>query len=89
ISSRVEEAFKMYHYVPYSLLTLSAHAKVNMKGEDTSYILTLEGFATKSLDQVNELSISAADWINAACTAEERTRFHHGEECANALASHH
>ncbi|KAI6140126.1 hypothetical protein BKA82DRAFT_20507 [Pisolithus tinctorius] len=79
----------MYHYVPYSLLTLSAHAKVNMKGKDASYILTPEGFATKSLDQVNELSISAADWINAACTAEECTHFHHGEEHANALASHH
>jgi len=69
-------------------LTHSARSKA-ARGEDSSFIITPDGFALKPLDQSNELLISVTDWMAALKTAEERTRSYHGDEQADALALHH
>ena len=88
IANRVDEAFKGYRYVPYTQLTHSARSKA-ARGEDSSFIITPDGFATKPLDRSNKLSISVTDWMAASKMAEDRTRSYHGDERADALASHH
>jgi hypothetical protein len=45
--------------------------------------------SAKPLDRKDEKAISIVDWLSAASTAEDRTRFHHGEARASALAAHH
>lgn len=47
------------------------------------------GLSAKPLDRKDEKAISIIDWLSAAWTAEDRTRFHHGESRAGALAVHH
>ena len=88
IPSKVEEAFRLYRYVPYTLLSHTARSRA-VKGDDSTFVLTPEGFTIKPLDRSNELSISPTDWMAASKVAEERTRVHHGAERAEALSSHH
>ena len=57
-------------------LTHSARSKA-ARGEDSSFIITPDGFALKPLDQSNELLISVTDWMAASKTAEERTHSYH------------
>ena len=47
------------------------------------------GLTVKLLDRRNEKSISVVDWHAAARAVEDRTRVHHGDERAEALAAHH
>jgi hypothetical protein len=85
---KVDEAFKSFHYIPYSSLTSAAQLKAAHGKED--FILNANGgLMAKSLDRCNEKLISAVDWHAAAWAAEERICFHHGEVHAGAFAQHH
>ena len=84
----MEEAFRLFQYVPYSSLSTLACVKAS-HGEDEVTLNLNGGFSVKSLDRRNEKSISVVEWHAAARVAEERTRFHHGEARADALALHH
>ena len=85
---KVEDAFKNFCYVPYSSLTLASCTKVAW-GEEDLVPNALGGLTVKSLERRNEKAISIVDWHAAAHAAEERTWFHHGEACAEALSVHH
>ena len=88
IPPKVEEAFRLFRYVPYNTLLVVARVKVACSEEDV--ILNANGgFSLKSLDHHNEKSISVVDWLVAAHAAEERTHFHNGKAQADALAMHH
>lgn len=85
---KVDEAFKSFHYVPYSLLTSTAQLKAAHGKEH--FVLNAKGSLTaKSLDYCNEKLISTVDWHAAALAAEEQIHFHHGEVCAEAFTQHH
>jgi hypothetical protein len=84
----VDEAFKNFHYVPYSSLTLAARIKASRREEDIVFNAQ-GGLTVKSLDRRNEKLISAVDWHAAAHAAEEHIRFHHGNSRADAFAAHH
>ncbi|KAH7917589.1 hypothetical protein BV22DRAFT_1200265 [Leucogyrophana mollusca] len=89
IPPKVDEAFKAYRYVPYTALTHAARSKAYFRGDDSSFVLTADGFVAKGLDRSNELSIASVDWLAAAKTAEEKTKQYWGQERADALHSHH
>ena len=74
--------------MPYTSLSTLAHVKAS-HGKDEVILNLSGGFSVKSLDRCNKKSISVVEWHAAACAAEERTRFHHGEAQADALALHH
>ena len=59
------------------------------RGEEDFVFNSLGGLTVKSLDRRNEKLISTVDWHAAACAAEERICFHHGDACAAAFAAHH
>ncbi|KAJ7185069.1 hypothetical protein C8R46DRAFT_1300944 [Mycena filopes] len=85
---KVESAFKAYQYVPYIALSLSARIKA--ASDEENLILSSTGtFTVRGLDRRGEKSIGMVDWHAAANVAEERTRFHHGDERGDALAGHH
>lgn len=88
IPPKVEEAFRSFKYVPYSMLTHVACTRA-AEGEEESVINSRGGLSAKPLVRKDERSISIVDWLSAASTAEDRTRFHHGEARADALAAHH
>ncbi|KAG1729975.1 uncharacterized protein EDB91DRAFT_1252851 [Suillus paluster] len=89
IPSKVEEAFKLYCYVPYMALMHAVRSKAHLRGEDSSFVFTQDGLTAKGLDRLNELSILTVDWIGAAKVAEERTLHYWGADRASALVSHH
>ncbi|KAG2158997.1 uncharacterized protein EDB93DRAFT_1283420 [Suillus bovinus] len=80
IPPKVEEAFRLYQYVPYMAITHAARSKSYLHGEDSSFVFTLEGLTAKGLDHSNELSISAVDWFAAAKAVEERTSHYWGAD---------
>ena len=88
IPPKVDDAFKNFRYVPYSSLSLAARVKA-ARGEEDFVFNSLRGLTVKSLDRRNEKLISTVDWHAAACAAEERIRFHHGDARATAFAAHH
>ncbi|KAG2156873.1 uncharacterized protein EDB93DRAFT_1101289 [Suillus bovinus] len=49
VLSKVEEAFKQYQYVPYTMLTHTAQSKANLRGEDSSYIGAAKAAEEKTL----------------------------------------
>jgi len=65
----VDKAFKNFHYVPYSSLTLVAHVKA-AHGEEDIVFNAQGGLTVKSLDWHNEKLISMVDWHAAAQAAE-------------------
>ncbi|KAG1765333.1 hypothetical protein EDD22DRAFT_1015281 [Suillus occidentalis] len=89
IPTKVEEAFKLYHYVPYTALTHAVRSKAHLRGEDSSFVFTQDGLTAKGLDHSSKLSIVTVDWIGAAKAAEERTLHYWGADRASALMSHH
>lgn len=89
IPTKVEEAFKLYRYVPYTALTHAARSRAHLRGEDSSFVFTQDGLTAKGLDRSSELSIVTVDWIGAAKAAEERTLHYWGADRASALTSHH
>lgn len=89
IPPKVEEAFKLYRYVPYTTLTHAARSKAFLHGEDSSFVFTSDGLMAKGLDRSNELLVSTVDWIAAAKAAEERTTHYWGPERGAALVLHH
>jgi hypothetical protein len=88
VPPKVEDAFKIFRYVPYSALTLASRIKA-ARGEEEMIFNAQGGLTVKSLDRRNEKSISAVDWHAAARAAEERIRFHHGDARASAFIAHH
>ncbi|KIM82070.1 hypothetical protein PILCRDRAFT_8308, partial [Piloderma croceum F 1598] len=76
VSIKVDDAFKNFCYVPYSLLTLASHIKA-ARGEEDIVFNAQGGLTVKALDRRDEKSISAVDWHTAARATEERIRFHH------------
>ena len=84
----MDEAFKNFHYVPYSSLTSAARIKV-AHGEEDIVFNAQGGLTVKALDRRNEKLISAVDWHAAAHAAEERIRFYHGNARAEAFVAHH
>jgi len=74
--------------VPYASLTHSARAKA-ARGEEDFIINAHGGLTVKGFDRRDERAIELVDWLGAARVAEERTRAHHGNVRADALASHH
>jgi hypothetical protein len=88
IPPKVDDTFKNFRYVPYSSLTLAARVKA-ARGEEDFIFNSQGGLTVKNLDRRNEKLISTVDWHAAACAAEERIRFHHGEARAAAFATHH
>ncbi|KAG2753950.1 hypothetical protein P692DRAFT_20654829, partial [Suillus brevipes Sb2] len=89
IPTKVEDAFRHYHYVPYTALMHAARSRAFLRGEDLSFVFTQDGLMAKGLDRSNEVFITTVDWITVAKAVEERTAHHWGEECAFALVSHH
>ena len=85
---KVDDAFRLYKYVPYSSLTSAARLKAS-RGEEDFIINASGGLTTKALDRKDEQNILLPDWLEASATAEERIHFHHGEARASALAKHH
>jgi hypothetical protein len=83
----VDDTFKNFRYVLYSLLTLASRIKA-ARGEEDIVFNAQGGLTVKALDQRNEKSISAVDWHTAACATEEHICFH-GEARAAAFAMHH
>ena len=77
IPPKVEEAFRLFHYIPYTLLSVSACVKAT-HGEDKVMLTLSGGVSVKSLDQHNKNVISVVEWCTASCDVEERTHFHHG-----------
>jgi hypothetical protein len=47
------------------------------------------GLSAKPLDRKDKKSISIVDWLSAASTAKDQTRFHHGEAHVSMLGAHH
>ena len=74
--------------MPYASLTHSARARA-ARGEEDFIINSQGGLTAKGFDRRDERSIELVDWLGAARVAEDRTRFHHGNARADALASHH
>jgi hypothetical protein len=88
IPLKVEDAIRAFHYVPYTALTASARLRA-ARGEEDIALNSQGVFTVKGLDRRAERLISVVDWIASGKAIEERTRFHHGDVRATALASHH
>lgn len=86
--AKVDEAFRLYRYVPYTALTREARARA-LAGEGSFVVNAQGGLTAKGLDRSLERSITAVQWTAASQVAVERTRHYHGEDRAAALASHH
>lgn len=86
VPPKVEEAFRVGKYVPYTALSNSERAKA-ANGEET-LVFSSGGLVSKTLDRSTENTISILDWQAAARASEDRTRIHHGAR-ADALAAHH
>ncbi|KAG1798543.1 uncharacterized protein HD556DRAFT_1266834 [Suillus plorans] len=89
IPPKVDDTFKGFKYVPYSVLTSTARWQAVRNGEEAFTITAAGAIAAKGLDRRNERSITLSDWIGAAEAAEERTEFYHGIARAVALKAHH
>ncbi|KAG1727420.1 hypothetical protein EDB19DRAFT_1833115 [Suillus lakei] len=89
VPPKVDEAFKAFKYVPYSVLTSSAQWQAIRSGEEAFTISASGSLMAKGLDRRNERSITLSDWIGAADAAEERTEHYHGAVRARALKAHH
>ena len=74
--------------MPYTALTASARQRA-ARGEEDIALNSQGVFTVKGLDRRAERSISIVDWIASGKAVEERTRVHHGDVRAAALASHH
>lgn len=70
ILPKVEEAFKLFHYIPYTLLSTSAWVKAS-QGEEEVVLNLSGGFSVRLLNCCNERSISVVDWHVASQAAEE------------------
>ncbi|KAG2738935.1 hypothetical protein P692DRAFT_20657427, partial [Suillus brevipes Sb2] len=88
VPAKVDEAFRLYRYVPYTALTREARARA-LAGEGSFVVNAQGGLTAKGLDRSLERSITAVQWTAASQVAVERTRHYHGEDRAAALASHH
>ena len=88
IPPKIDDAFAKGRYVPYTSLTLAARLKA-ARGEEEFIINAQGGLTAKGPDRRDENTIMLVDWLGAANAAEERTRFHHGDARADALAKHH
>ncbi|KIJ29185.1 hypothetical protein M422DRAFT_54302 [Sphaerobolus stellatus SS14] len=89
VPSKVEDAFRSGHvYVPYIALTHAARLKA-YRGEEDFILNASGGLIAKGLNRRNKRGIAVTDWHATAKIAEARTRFHHGDERADALMSHH
>ncbi|KAF8998416.1 hypothetical protein BDQ17DRAFT_1428503 [Cyathus striatus] len=86
VSSRVDDAFLNWEYVPYTALTHSARVK-SSKGEEEFIINGKGGLSAKTLERATEKDISLEDWLCASKIAVEleRVRVHHGIGRASAL----
>jgi len=87
VSSKVDEAFRAFKYIPYSSLTHSARLKAS-RGEEDFVINSQGGITLKGLDRRDEKSITLSDWLGASKAAEECTRIHHGKMRVAAFAAH-
>ncbi|KIJ37206.1 hypothetical protein M422DRAFT_260369 [Sphaerobolus stellatus SS14] len=89
ILSKVKDTFRSgCIYVPYITLTHVARLKAYHGKED--FILNASGgLTTKGLDHHNKRGNAVTDWHAAAKITEAHTHFHHGDEHADALMSHH
>jgi hypothetical protein len=87
IPSRVDEAFRVFHYVPHIALSRAAHLKAK-QGKDEIILNAQGGFTLKYLNKQNERAISLVDWLKASKTAVEQTSLYWGEEWAALLATH-
>jgi hypothetical protein len=88
VSLKVDNAFRLFCYVPYSSLTQQARLRA-LRGDEEFVVNTQGGLTAKGLDCSCEKSISLADWIAAAAVAVERTTKYHGTEWGQSLAAHH
>ncbi|CAA7260557.1 unnamed protein product [Cyclocybe aegerita] len=88
VPPKVDNAIKAFQYVPYSALTTSARRKA-ARGEEELVPNANGGWTIKGLDRKGETELGELEWLAAAKAAEERTRHHHGNARADALASHH
>lgn len=88
VPPKVEDTIRQFRYVPYTSLSHTARLRA-AQGDDDFVINAQGGLTAKGLDRRNETTIATLDWHAAARVVEDRTRFHHGEARANALASHH
>ncbi|KAF8987376.1 hypothetical protein BDQ17DRAFT_1435688 [Cyathus striatus] len=86
VSSRVDDAFLNWEYVPYTALTHSARVK-SSKGEEEFFINGKGGLSAKTLERATEKDISLEDRLCASKIAVEleRVHVHHGIGRASAL----
>ncbi|KAJ3757804.1 hypothetical protein EV360DRAFT_83677 [Lentinula raphanica] len=84
---RVDEACKLFEYIPYKALTPTVHLKAANGDQEIS--LAADGSLTmKSLDRKSKRVILEVEWHAAAKTVVGRIHFYHGNEQANALEKH-
>jgi hypothetical protein len=84
---RVEEACRLFNYIPYSALSLAARRRA-ASGDEEITISAEGGLTMKGLDRRNEFAITELDWNAAAKTTVGLIRRFHGDARADALASH-
>ncbi|KAF8576010.1 hypothetical protein K439DRAFT_1623154 [Ramaria rubella] len=87
ILPKAEEAFRTFHYVPYSALTTAPRVKAD-RGDEEFTISTTGTITAKGLDRWSEKAISMVDWLAASKAAAECTRFHWGDARVDALSAH-
>jgi hypothetical protein len=85
---KVDNAFWLFCYVPYSSLTQQARLRA-LRVDEEFVINTQGGLTAKGLDRSSEKSISLADWIAVAAVAVECTTKYHGTDRGQSLAAHH
>ncbi|KAF8586857.1 hypothetical protein K439DRAFT_1659439 [Ramaria rubella] len=83
----LEDAFRTFCYIPYSTLTPAARVKAERGDKDFTFNVS-GGITAKGLDRCTERSISMIDWHAASKMAVDRTCFHWGDTCAEALVTH-
>ena len=88
IPPKVEDAFHLFRYIPYTALSHNAHLRA-AQGENDFVINAQGGLTAKGLDHHNETSINMFDWITVFHAVEKQMAFHHGGVRANALVMHH
>lgn len=88
VPPKVDNAFRLYCYVPYTSLTQQARLKA-LRGEEDFVVNAHGGLTAKGLDRLSEKSISLPDWLAAATVAEQKITEYHGLIRGQAFAAHH
>lgn len=88
VPCRIDEKFRLYHFVPYSKLLPDEFNK--FESDTQEFVINASGGLTeKGSDLSKEYTLSSLDWMNAANRAVVRTRYWHGDVGANPLQHHH